>query len=207
MAHFEGCCTESYRINTLGLVRPVISNAKIEAAIADLFDKNRWADGLPSVREVGRHLQVTHGRKAATDRIRAALNAIRGAASDTATDQSPDPVQTSKAWVAKVDSLSSRLAKLEADSKARIDELESRLREAESRAMRAEEREQAQQDHWAEKLYELKSRLREALVGRPNAITPDQYLAVHRDLKAARDRIEILEGELAQRSSSPAQGD
>lgn len=73
--------------------------------------------------------------------------------------------------------------------------------------MRAEEREQAQQDHWAEKLYELKSRLREALVGRPNAITPDQYLAVHRDLKAARDRIEILEGELAQRSSSPAQGD
>jgi hypothetical protein len=192
-------CTESYRIARLFPMRQRISDTQIHTAIASLLGTNpQWADGTPSVREVARCLHSMHGRRGSTDRIRLALKHHRDGSATTAASVDLAPIIME--WKGRIESLVDQLDQSNRKAQEAIADLQIRLQAAEERARRAEERELAHQDHWAEKVYELREKLKDSLSRQPKGVTPDQYLAVHRELKAAREEIALLTSELEQRS-------
>lgn len=187
-------------------MRKRVSDAQIEEAIATLYASNpQWADGHPSVREVARLLKSQLGVRGSTDRICLALRRHRERAEHLGEQGTPEDVRRfAEQWRRRAEELAEQLRAYQAEAGSRIRELEEALAAMERRAMLAEEREVAHQNYWAEKIYELRQQLNARQVS--SGVSHEQYLEMHRKLKAARDRIALLEARIIELKSAALRG-
>lgn len=169
-----------------------ISDSQIDVAIASLFASNpRWADGYPSVRELAQSLKAKFGVRGANQRICNALHRHRHQTPSSSLQAKP-PSAVDVQWRERAEGLARELENTRVHLNREIQALQQQLSEALARAEQVEERERAHQDLWADKIFELRQQLKASDFRRPLGVSPDQYLQVHRELKAARDEIAAL---------------